>query len=73
MQDVTQTQGQISKFQSVWKSIQDKGPFIILLRGTVTENGKEIPRIYGAFVQGKVPKCPAEMYDVEGDFPIHQT
>jgi hypothetical protein len=39
----------------------------------VTENGKEIPRIYGAFVQGKVPKCPAEMYDVEGDFPIHQT
>jgi hypothetical protein len=44
-----------------------------LLRGTVTENGKEIPRIYGAFVQGKVPKCPAEMYDVEGDFPIHQT
>jgi hypothetical protein len=43
------------------------------MKGTTTNGGKEVPRIYGAFVQGKIPECPAQMYDVEGDYPIHQT
>lgn len=40
---------------------------MIIMKGT-DENKNQ--RIYGGFVQAKFPACPAQMYDVEADFPM---